>query len=59
MSGRGLIKNVIFVYLGWKIMLMAVTKSIDTGNLFLFGLIIFLWSAWWLLEMIGLIPKMG
>ena len=59
MSGRGLIKNVIFVYLGWKIMLMAITKSVDIGNLFLFGLIIFLWSAWWLLEMIGLIPKMG
>ncbi|MBW6461731.1 MAG: hypothetical protein K0B07_01675 [DPANN group archaeon] len=59
MSGRGLIKNVIFVYLGWKIMLMALTKSIDIGNLFLFGLIIFLWSLWWLLEMIGIIPKMG
>jgi len=40
-------------------MLMALTKSIDIGNLFLFGLIIFLWSLWWLLEMIGIIPKMG
>ncbi|MCK5594203.1 MAG: hypothetical protein KAI18_03090 [Candidatus Aenigmarchaeota archaeon] len=59
MSGRGLIKNVIFVYLGWKIMLMVVTKSIDTGNLFLFGFIIFAWSLWWLLEMIGIIPKFG
>ncbi|MCK5063421.1 MAG: hypothetical protein KAR23_05835 [Candidatus Aenigmarchaeota archaeon] len=59
MSGRGLIRNIVFVYIGWKLILMAVTKSVDTGNILLFGLIIFLWSAWWLLEMAGILPKMG
>lgn len=59
MSGRGLIRNIIFVYVGWKIMMMALSKSVDTGNLFLLGLVIFLWSAWWLLETAGIIPKIG
>ena len=56
-GGRGLIKNLIFAYVGWKIILMVVTHSIDSSSLFVYGLIIFGWSVWWLLEMVGIIPK--
>ncbi|MEA3230089.1 MAG: hypothetical protein U9P44_04185 [archaeon] len=59
MSGRGLVRNIVFLYIGWKLVQMALSKSADSGHLLLFGLVIFGWSLWWLLEIAGIIPKHG
>ncbi len=59
MAGRGLLQKVVFAYLGFDMVRMYMGGEVDPARVGLYGVIILVWSLWFLLEMLGLVPKLG
>lgn len=58
MGLRGIIKDILFVYLGIMIIKNWLTGSKVTGNMVLATLVIFVMITWFMLERVGLMEKM-
>lgn len=58
MGLRGIIKDILFVYLGIMIIRTWLTNSKVTGGMVLATLVIFVVITWFMLERVGLMEKM-
>ena len=58
MGIRSVIRDIISIYLGYKILKGYIVGEFSiTTNIFIAALLVLLFSVWFLLEKIGVIPK--
>ncbi len=56
MGFRGIIRDIIGIYIGFSLM-QALWIGISNAEAFLYGAVIFFFSVWFMLERLGIIPK--
>ena len=55
---RGFAKNILCIYIGYKLLISALNGiPLSDGEVMMYGIILLFFSVWYLLEKIGLIPK--
>ena len=55
---RGFVKNILCVYIGYKLLISAINGvSLADSEIMTFAVILLFFSIWYLLEKIGLIPR--
>lgn len=57
MGIRGIIKDALFVYLGYMIIRLYITDGKVTTSMVLVTIVIFLMIGWFMLERVGIIDK--
>lgn len=59
MGARGFIRDIIGIYLGFEIIKGAITKDFEiTGPIIACGLVLLAFGIWFILERIGILPKL-
>lgn len=56
MGIRGVIKDILILYLGYKILKLAVTKTPPTASVIIVTLILIILSLWFITERLGIMP---
>ena len=55
---RGFAKNILCVYIGYKLLSSALNGiALSDGEIMTYGILLLFFSIWYLLEKIGLIPR--
>jgi len=59
MGFRGIIRDIICIYIGYKLLVCVITDTIPTSDqLILYAAALLIFSVWFMLERIGLLPKL-
>lgn len=58
MSVRGIVRDIISLYLGYEIIRGWITGTYAYNNILTTGIVLFALAVWFLLERIGVLPKL-
>jgi len=59
MGIRGIIRDVICIYIAYKLIFHAITNvPPDSNQLMLYAIALLIFSVWFMLERIGILPKL-
>ena len=57
MGIRAFIRDIITLYVGFRLLAAAFGSELTKNDMLIFGLLLFIFSLWFLLERIGILPK--
>ncbi|HLD49364.1 MAG TPA: hypothetical protein VJB11_03295 [archaeon] len=57
MGIRAFIRDIIALYVGFRLLAAGLGSELSRNDMLVFGIVLFVFSLWFLLERIGILPK--